>query len=52
MTIYFYENTQMNGSTYIILRLRSSAVLNIEKDVKNCFLADFNSSSLLRKQSL
>ena len=32
MTIYFYETTEMNGSNYIKIPLRSNAILNIENN--------------------
>ena len=38
MTIYFYETTEMNGSNYIKIPLRSNAKLNVEKNDKYCFL--------------
>ena len=38
MTIYFYETTEMNGSNYIKIPLRSNAILNIENNDKFCFL--------------
>ena len=38
MTIYFYETTELNGSNYVKIPLRSNAILNIEKDDKYCFL--------------
>ena len=38
MTIYFYETTEMNGSNYIKIPLRSNAILNIENNDKYCFL--------------
>ena len=38
MTIYFYETTEMNGSNYIKIPLRSNAILNVENNDKYCFL--------------
>ena len=38
MTIYFCKTTEMNGSNYIKIPLRSNAILNIENDDKYCFL--------------
>ena len=38
MTIYFYETTEMNGSNYTKIPLRSNAILNVEKNGKYCFL--------------
>ena len=38
MTIYFYETTELNGSNYVKIPLRSNAILNIENDDKYCFL--------------
>ena len=38
MTIYFYETTEMNGSNYIKIPLRSNAILNIENNDKHCFV--------------
>ena len=38
MTIYFYKTTEMNGSNYIKIPLRSNAILNIENYDKYCFL--------------
>ena len=38
MTIYFYKTTEMNGSNYIKIPLRSNAILNIENNDKYCFL--------------
>ena len=36
MTIYIYENDELNGSSYVKISLRSS-ILNIEKDDNYCF---------------
>ena len=38
MTIYFYKINDMDGSTYVKIRLRSNAILNIENNDKYCFL--------------
>ena len=39
MTFYFYKTSEMNGSNYIKIPLRSSnAILNIENNDKYCFL--------------
>ena len=38
MTIYFYKIDELNGSSYVQIPLRSSAVLNIENDDNYCFL--------------
>ena len=38
MTIYFYKTTEMNGSNYIKIPLRSNAILNIENNDKHCFV--------------
>ena len=38
MTIYFYETTQMNGSNYIKIPLRSNAILNVENNDKYCLI--------------
>ena len=38
MTIYFYETTEMNGSNYIKIPLRTNAILNVENNDKYCFL--------------
>ena len=38
MTIYFYETTEMNGSNYVKIPLRSNAILNVENNDKYCFL--------------
>ena len=38
MTVYFYETTEMNGSNYIKIPLRSNAILNVENNDKYCFL--------------
>ena len=38
MTIYFYKTTEMNGSNYAKIPLRSNAILNVENNDKYCFL--------------
>ena len=38
MTISFYNTGNMDGSSYIKIPLRSSAILNIKNDDKYCFL--------------
>ena len=38
MTIYFYKTNELNGSSYVKIPLRSSAILNIENDDEYCFL--------------
>ena len=38
MTIYFFNFTEMNGSIYVKIPLRSSAILNIQDDDKYCFI--------------
>ena len=38
MTISFYNTGNMDGSSYVKLPLRSSAILNIKNDDKYCFL--------------
>ena len=38
MTIYFYKTTELNGSNYIKIPLRSNAILNVENNDKYCFL--------------
>ena len=38
ITKYFYKTTEMNGSNYIKIPLRSNAILNIENNDKYCFL--------------
>ena len=38
MTIYFYKTSEMNGSNYIKILLRSNAILNVENNDKYCFL--------------
>ena len=38
MTIYFYKTTEMNGSNYVKIPLRSNAILNVENNDKYCFV--------------
>ena len=38
MTIYFYETTEIDGSNFIKIPLRSNAILNVENNDKYCFL--------------
>ena len=38
MIIYFYKTGEMNGRSYVIIPLRSSATLIVENDKKYCFL--------------
>ena len=38
MTIYFYKTDELNGSIYVKIALRTSAILNIVNDDKFCFL--------------
>ena len=38
MTVSFYKTGEMNVSNFIKIPLRSSAILNIQKCDKNCFL--------------
>ena len=38
MTIYSYKTTEMDGSNYIKIPLRSNATLNVENNDKYCFL--------------
>ena len=38
MTIFFYKTSEMNGSNYIKIPLRSNAILSIENNDKYCFL--------------
>ena len=41
MTVHFYQTGILIGSNYVIVSLRSSAILIIEKDDKFCFLWPF-----------
>ena len=38
MTVNFQKTGEMNGRSYVIIPLRSNAVLNIENNDKYCFL--------------
>ena len=38
MTLYFYQTGIMNASKYIKNPLRSSAIMNIGSNDKNCFI--------------
>ena len=38
MRIYIFKTTEMDGSTFLKILLRSSAILSIENDDKFCFL--------------
>ena len=38
MIIYFCKTGELNGLNYVKIPLRSSAILNIEKNDKNCFI--------------
>ena len=38
MTITFYITTELNGSSYVEISLKNSAVMNIGNDDKFCFL--------------
>ena len=38
MTVYFYKTTELNGSNYVKIPLRSNAILNIENNGEYCFL--------------
>ena len=37
LTIFFYKTTEINGSIYVKIPLRSSSILNIENDDKYFF---------------
>ena len=37
-TVYFYETSELNGSNYVKIPLRSNAILNIENNDKYCFI--------------
>ena len=39
MTIYFYKTSELNGSNYVKIPLRSNAILNSENNDKYCFLS-------------
>ena len=38
MTTYFYKTTEMNGSSYVKVPLRFSAILRFENNGKYCFI--------------
>ena len=38
MRVYFYKTTELNGSNYVKIPLRSNAILNVENNDKYCFL--------------
>ena len=38
MKISFYKSGELNGSSYVKIPLRSSAILNIQNYGKNCFV--------------
>ena len=38
MTVYFFETSEMNGSNYVKVPLRTNAILNIENIDKYCFI--------------
>ena len=38
MTICFYKTSELKGSNYVKIPLRSNAILNIENNDKYCFL--------------
>ena len=38
MTVSFYKITKMNGSSYLKIPLRSSAILNFQNDDYFCFI--------------
>ena len=38
MKISFYKTTELNGSSYVKIPLRSSAILNIQNNDKYCFI--------------
>ena len=38
MKISFYKNVELNGSSYVKIPLRSSAILNIQNNDKYCFI--------------
>ena len=38
MKISFYKTTKLNGSSYVKIPLRSSAILNIQNNDNNCFI--------------
>ena len=38
MTVWFYKTTELNGSKFVKIPLRSNTILNIENNDKYCFL--------------
>ena len=38
MTVYFFKTSELNGSNYVKIPLRSNAILNIENNDKHCFI--------------
>ena len=38
MTNYFFKTGELNGSNYVKFPRRTNAILNIEKNDKNCFI--------------
>ena len=38
LRVYLWKTAEMNGSSYVKNPLRSSAILNIENNDKNCFI--------------
>ena len=38
MKISFYKTTELDGTSYVKIPLRSSAILNIQNNVKYCFI--------------
>ena len=38
MTVFFYKTGELNGSNYVKIPLRSSAILNVENDDQYCFI--------------
>ena len=44
MKITFYKTGELNGTSYIKIPLTSSAILNVQKNDKNCFNWSFLAS--------
>ena len=38
MKISFYKTTEMNGTSYVKIPLRTNAILNVQNNDKNCFI--------------
>ena len=38
MKISFYKTTELNGTSYVRIPLRTSAILNVQKNDKHCFI--------------